>query len=265
MQPFPTLLTSRTARLVTLALLVLTLTVLAACGRKGPVRPPLASLPIAPGEVRVDQQGIDFLLSWTIPAYNQDASPAEDLAAFRIYRLIFNAAEGCPTCRDPDVLVATIALNRPEPAVRLGKRLYWRDEAVAPGTGHAYLVVPVTIGGQAGESAGAHRSWQPPPQPPRDLQVATGGDGVRLAWSPPADLPAGQQLLGYNLYRRPAGSPYPPVALNVAPLRETQLVDLAAEGGREAAYRITTVVDSNGMVLESLPSAEVTAAPAAPR
>jgi hypothetical protein len=251
-----------TLRLTLFCTILLTIVALTACGRKGPVRPQLAALPIAPGDLRIDQQGIDFLLSWTLPAYNQDASPAEDLAAFRIYRLIFNAAEGCPTCRDPELLVATIELNRPAPAVRLGKRLYWRDEAVAPGTGHAYLVVPVTIGGHAGESAGTHRSWQPPPPPPQELQAALTDGAVRLSWAAPAELPAGQELLGFNLYRRPAGNPYPPVALNVAPLREMQLTDMAAVAGQETVYRLTTVVRSGNLVLESVPSAEVTADPA---
>jgi predicted small lipoprotein YifL len=255
----------RSLRLTLFCTLLLILVALTGCGRKGPVRPQLAALPAAPGELRIDQQGIDFLLSWTLPAYNQDASPADDLAAFRIYRLIFNAAEGCPTCRDPEQLVATIALNRPAPAVRLGKRLYWRDAAVAPGTGHAYLVVPVTIGGQAGESAGTHRSWQSPPPPPRELHAELVDGAVRLSWAAPPELAEGEELLGFNLYRRAAGNPYPPVALNVTPLRATQLTDLAAEAGREALYRITTVVRSGDLVLESVPAAEVTATPAGAR
>lgn len=256
-------LASRLAPAIILSLLLLTM--LAACGKKGSVRPQLASLPAAPGEVQVIQQGIDFLVSWTIPDLNQDASPAEDLAAFRIYRLVYEAAEGCPTCRDPDMLVATIALNRPVPAVRLGKRLYWRDEAVAPGTGHAYLVVPVTIGGHAGASAGAFRTFVPPPPPPADVQIESAAGLLQLRWQPPAELPEGQTLLGYNLYRRPAGSPFPPLPLNPEPLPEAQLSDFAAEGGREAVYRITTVTRSGELLLESMPTAEVAATPAAGR
>ena len=253
----------RTAPLLVLGLLLLTL--LAACGRKGPVRPQLASLPAAPGDVQIAQQGIDFLLSWTIPAYNQDASPAEDLTAFRIFRLVYDAAEGCPTCRDPDVPVATITLNQPAPAVRLGKRLYWRDGAVAPGTGHAYLVVPVTIGGHDGAGAGAYRTFVQPPPPPANVQIEAGPGRLQLSWQPPTALPEDQTLLGYNLYRRPAGSPFPPLPLNQEPLRDAQLTDFAAEGAKEAAYRITTVTRSGDQVLESAPSTEVTATPAAVR
>lgn len=248
-------------RLTTLALLFLALAALPACGKKGPVRPRLAALPAAPAEVQVAQQGEDFLLSWASPERNQDGGPADDLFGFHIYRLVYVAADGCPTCRDPDELVATIVLTRPEPAVRLGKRLYWRDAAVAPGTGHAYLVVPVTIGGYEGDSAGTYRAWLAPPPAPLELHAEAGDRQVRLTWTPPASLPDGQQLLGYNIYRRSSGGVFPPVALNAEPLREPRLTDLVGEAGREAAYRVTTVVRSGEQLLESAPSPETTVTP----
>jgi predicted small lipoprotein YifL len=257
---------SRAARQAVLIVIgLLLITCLAACGKKGPVRPPLAALPAAPEDMRIDQQGEDFLLSWTIPALNEDASPAEDLNAFHIYRLIYNAAEGCPTCRDPDALVATITLNHPAPAVRLGKRVYWRDQAIAPGTGHAYLVVPVTVGGHEGRSAGSYRIRLEPPAAPTDVQVETSHGRVSLKWAPPPALPDGQELLGYNLYRRSVDGVFPPIALNASPLKETHLTDFAAEASGEAVYRITTVTRRGDQGLESPPSAEVTAIPAGAR
>jgi len=235
----------------------LIISTLAACGKKGPVRPQLAALPAAPEEVLIAQQGDDFLVSWTIPARNEDGQEADDLLGFHVYRLIYNAADGCPTCRDPDELVAAIVLNHPDPAVRLGKRLFWRDEGVVPGTGHAYLVVPVTVGGHEGQGAGSFRAWQLPPPAPTALQAEAGNRQVRLTWTPPDQLPEGQQLVGYNIYRRPASGTFPPVALNTELLREPRLIDLAGEAGREAVYRVTTLVRSAGILLESAPSAEV--------
>jgi predicted small lipoprotein YifL len=251
----------RTARLAILAALLLTIALLAACGKKGPVRPQLASLPAAPADLRIDQQGDDFLLSWAIPERNQDGAPAEDLSGFHLYRLVYNAAEGCPTCRDPEELLTLIELRRPEPAQRLGKRLYWRDAAVAPGTGHAYLVVPVTIGGREGTGAAAFRAWQQPPAPPLELRAEAGDRQVRLSWSPPPALPEGQLLLGYNLYRRAASGVFPPVPLNAEPLREPRLTDFVGEAGREAVYRVTTLARAGDQLIESAPSAESAAAP----
>jgi predicted small lipoprotein YifL len=240
---------------------ILLISILAACGKKGPVRPELAALPVAPTQLQIAQQGEDFLVSWTIPARNEDGNPAEDLLGFHVYRLIYNAAEGCPTCRDPEELVAAIALAHPEPAVRLGKRVYWRDEAVTPGTGHAYLVVPVTVGGHEGSGAGSYRAWLRPPPAPATLQAEAGDQQVRLTWTPPPALPDGQLLLGYNLYRRPAAGAFPPVALNAEPLREPLLTDLVGEAGREAVYRVTTLVRSGELLVESVPSPEVTVTP----
>ena len=240
---------------------ILLISILAACGKKGPVRPQQAALPVAPTELRIAQQGEDFLLSWTIPARNEDGMPAEDLAGFHVYRLIYNAADGCPTCRDPEELVAVLALAHPDPAVRLGKRIYWRDETVVPGTGHAYLVVPVTVGGHEGNGAGTYRAWLRPPPAPSALQAEAGDRQVRLTWTPPPALPDGQQLLGYNLYRRPPIGAFPPVALNAEPLRELLLTDLAGEAGRAAVYRVTTLVRSGELLVESAPSPEVTVAP----
>lgn len=232
-----------------------------ACGKKGPVRPPLATLPAAPTEVTVDQQGVDFILSWTAPSYNQDASPIEDLVAFRIYRLIFDAAEGCPTCRDPEDLVATIELVRPASGVRIGKRFYWRDEAVVPGTGHAYLVAPVTISGQEGASSGGYRIWMTPPPPPLDVHAEDDRSPVHLVWKAPEAFPAKQELAGYNIYRRTGGTPFSPVPLNTAPLTGATLTDFAAETGHEVIYRVTTVTRAGDQRLESLPSAEVVVIP----
>ncbi|NJC88311.1 MAG: hypothetical protein FIB02_07235 [Desulfuromonas sp.] len=246
-------------RLTTLALFVLTLAGLAACGKKGPVRPHLDTLPEAPAGVQITQQGDDFIVSWAVTENHQDGSPVEDLLGFHVYRMVYNAAEGCPTCRDPEELVAAIELRRPEPAVRLGKRIYWRDTAVAAGTGHAYLIVPVTVSGQEGAGAGAFRAWQAPPPAPAELQAEAGDRQVRLHWAPPSSLPDGQLLLGYKLYRRTAAGAFAPVALNTELLREPRLTDFVGEAGREAVYRVTTVVRSGDQLLESAPSPEAAA------
>jgi hypothetical protein len=245
---------SRIALLMTISLVLVS--TLAACGKKAPVQPRLASLPAAPAELQIAQQGEEFLLAWALPERNQDGTAVDDLIGFHVYRMTYDAAEGCPTCRDPEELVAAIQLTRPEPAVRFGRHLYWRDIAPAPGTGHAYLVVPVTTGGHEGASAGAYRIWLQPPPAPTALRAEAGDRQVRLSWSPPATLPQGQILLGYNLYRRQAAGGYAPMALNAEPLREPRLIDFVGEAGRDAGYRVTSLVRSGDLLLESAPSDE---------
>jgi hypothetical protein len=51
------------------------------------------------------------------------------------------------------------------------------------------------------------------------------------------------------------------VALNAEPLREPRLTDFIGEAGREAFYRVTTLVRSGEYLLESAPSNEAMAAP----
>lgn len=244
-------------RLVAAGLVLAACCLLGACGRKGPLKPASTSLPAAPGDVQLAQQGEDFLLSWALPEKNQDGSPADDLFAFRIYRLVFDAAKGCPSCQDPDEVVAEILLRHPAPAVRLGKRFYWRDQLVAAGTGHAYLVVPVTIGGYEGSAAGIHRVRADAPPAP-GTPVAAAADGTaRLDWAPAGALPAGSRLLGYNIYRRAPDTAFTPVPLNRQPLAEPYLADRVGEGGGEALYRVTAVAESGGLTVESAPTAEV--------
>lgn len=251
-----------TRKLLLVALGLSLTTLLPACGKKGPVRPRLASLPAAPAELVILQQGESFLLSWPIPELNQDGSAAEDLSRFRIYRMIYAAADGCPTCRDPEELVADIDPLYPAPAIRTGKRLHWRDEAVAPGTGHAYLVVPATAGRHEGGAVAGHRTYVAPPPPPAGLKAEATDRQVRLSWNASTELPAGQELLGYNLYRRGQQDGYPPLPLNARPLIDSRLTDLIAEGGKTVAYRVSSVVRTGEAEVESAPSAEIIINPA---
>ena len=83
---------TRRALLMTISLILIVM--LTACGKKGPVRPKLDTLPEAPGKVTLQQQGMLFVLGWKMPAKNQDSSKVEDLIGFRIKRLTYDAADG---------------------------------------------------------------------------------------------------------------------------------------------------------------------------
>ena len=116
---------ARSASVMVISLLLVS--VLAACGKKGPVRPQLATPAEAPTEVSLQQQGNLFVLGWSIPPTNQAGIGVQDLAGFRIKRLVYDVEEGCPTCRDPQTEVAELDINSPAPGQRIGTRLYWRD------------------------------------------------------------------------------------------------------------------------------------------
>lgn len=250
---------SRLAYFVVISCLLATMV---ACGKKGPVRPKLASQPQAPTELTLQQQGNLFILGWTIPSQNDDGSQVEDLKGFRILRLSYDAAEACPTCRDPHEQVAELDLDYPAPGQRIGQRIYWRDTAILPGSGYRYAVVPLSVGNMTASAASIHLAAQEPPAEPSALQALAGDRQVQLSWTAPA-LSPGSQLVGYNLYRRTAQRPFPIVPVNAEPLKEPQLTDRGLDNDQAYEYRVSAVVERDGLRLESKPTPGVLIAPRA--
>jgi predicted small lipoprotein YifL len=250
----------RASRLALPIIISLTLLIIAGCGKKGPVRPKLTTLPEAPGQVTLIQQGKLFVLAWTIPEKHADGTKVEDLTGFRIKRLTYDAAQGCPTCRDPQTEVAEIELRYPEPAQRIGKRIYWRDLDIRPGTGYRYAIVPLTIGGHETPAATVHLTAVLPPPAPTNLRAEAGDARVSLQWQAP-ELPEGMELVGYNLYRRYARRAFPIVPVNKEPLAKTQLLDRGLDNGKAYEYRVNAVVRDGEQVLESMASPDVLITP----
>jgi len=242
---------SRLPRPALLIMISLSLVMTAGCGKKGPVRPKLATIPEAPQQLTLQQQGKLFVLGWTVPAYNQDGSVVEDLVGFRIKRLTYDGADDCPTCREPQIEVAELDLNDPDPGQRIGKRVYWRDLDIRPGSGYRYAVVPLTVGGGEGPTATIHLAVQQPPPPPTELHVEAGDQQVSVQWKAPA-LSHGATLVGYNLYRRQAKRAFPIVPVNATPLKSTSLLDRGLDNGRAYEYRVSALVERDGQLVESM-------------
>ncbi len=240
---------TRHASLIIISILLIMMT--SGCGKKGPVKPKLKALPDAPKELTLRQKGNLFVLGWTIPTVNQDGSAAEDLTGFRIKRLVYDAAEDCPTCREPQTEVEELEITYPAPGQRIGNRLYWRDVDIRPNNGYRYAIAPLTLGGHEGSSATIHLAVQPPPPAPTALQVEAGDAQVKVQWTAPV-LSADMSLVGYNLYRRQAKRPFPIVPVNAKPLKETQLLDRGLDNGRAYEYRVSALVRTGDQQLESM-------------
>lgn len=254
----------RTSRLALLGMIGLALLLINGCGKKGPVRPKLSTLPEPPGQISLQQQGNLFILGWTIPEKNEDGSRVEDLTGFRIRRLTYDAAAGCPTCRDPQTEVAEIELSYPDPAQRIGKRLYWRDVDIRPGTGYRYAIVPLTIGNHETPAAMIHLAAVQPPPAPTNLRAEAGDASVSLEWQAP-DLQEEMELVGYNLYRRYAKRAFPIIPVNQDPLQETQLFDRGLDNGSAYEYRVSALVRVKELLLESMATPGVLITPQSSR
>ena len=238
------------AFLITISLLLLV--TLAACGKKGPVRPKVVRQLTAPVEVTLHQQGNLFVLGWTIPSDDQSGS-TEDLTGFRIKRLVYDATEDCPTCREPQVEVAELDIRFPTPGQRIGDRIYWRDLDIRSTNGYRYAIVPLTLGGGESPAATIHLAVQQPPPSPTALQVEAGDAQVALQWTAPV-LPEETELVGYNLYRRQAKRPFPIVPVNIEPLQATHLLDRGLDNGRAYEYRVSALIRVGEQLLESMAS-----------
>lgn len=253
---FPNRLSSAGGSLASLCCLAL-LTLLPACGKKGPVQPLSGVAPAAPEDTQIIQQGDSLLLSWRLPT----GETAGDIRSYRIDRLVYAAEDGCPSCRDPQETMIRINLQAPEAAQQVRQRLYWRDNHVVAGRGYVYRIVPEAFGGRQGEAATVDRAILPAPRPPEQLRGNLDLDRVVLAWEPPPTLPAGARPTGYNVYRRALNGLFLPVPLNPEPLEIPQVVDRGLETGRVYAYRVTALIRIGEVLVESRPSAvlEVTA------
>ncbi len=245
--------TSYRAPLFALFIAIILVAMIAGCGKKGPVRPKLATLPGAPEGVALRQQGNLFVLGWTIPAANQDGSRLEDLSGFLIRRLTYAAEDGCPTCREPQLEVAEIDLRYPANAQQVGNRFYWRDLDIRPGNGYRYAITPLTVGGQEGPGTTVHLTVMQPPPAPTDLQVTAGDKQVSLKWQRPS-LPQDMKLVGYNLYRRQAKRTFSIVPVNTEPLQTNTLLDRGLDNGRAYEYRVSTLAKVGEQLLESTAS-----------
>lgn len=240
-----------TSRIIRLALPILLILLLTGCGKKGPVQSLSAVPPEAPRNLQIQQQGTSFLLSWQAPTINQDGSPADDLGGFQVFRIDYPADDGCPTCRDPQQLVANISLKNPSAVQQVKQRFYWRDQQLAIDNGYAYHVVAVTTGGRAGAAAAAHQVCLVPPAAPEQLQAAVEPGHVVLTWQATGSLPSGAKQTGYNLYRRPADGSAPLVPVNAKPLKETSLTDRSLEASRAYTYQVSSLVRIDNQRVES--------------
>ncbi len=92
------------------------------------------------------------------------------------------------------------------------------------------------------------------------MKAEAGNGQIALQWNAPA-LPAGMELLGYNLYRRQAKRPFPIVPLNAKPLQKTSLLDRGLDNGRAYEYRVSALVVSGTQQLESMASPGVLITP----
>jgi predicted small lipoprotein YifL len=229
------------------------------CGIKGPLRAKGSAQPAAPPALTIAQQGEDLVLSWQVPASNQDGTPLTRLLGFDVYRLSYSPQDYCEECRDPATPRVHIDLNFPAPATRQGDRLIWRDSRVAVGYGYRYRVIPIASDGQTGAAGSTRRVVMTPPPAPTALQIAPLDRGARITWQPPTDLPPEMELIGIKIYRALGEEMLQPIG--GSPLTDEGFDDFGLINGQPYRYGLRSVVRSGDSVLESTLSELITIVP----
>jgi len=237
-------------------IMALAVALLAGCGKKGALIPPEALVPAAVQDLRVQQQGADFRITWQAPTREQGGRPLRDLAGFRLQRRDV-AADGndCAACPDSWQLLTMVDLGLSGEVRKSGATFIYFDRGLPPGSVSQYKLLALSrSGGSSAAVLSPLKKRQPVvPAPAIKAELQPSSIGITFTFTPPA----GAKLLGYNIYRRQTAAEPLLLPLNSAPLPPPAWEDQQLQFGQSYRYSATALVDLAGESVESLPSPEV--------
>jgi hypothetical protein len=242
--------------------LMMFLVLLIGCGKRGPVRPLIEKLPRGVTGAELTQRGNGFLLSWKMPTENQDGTRLDDLDVVEIRRLFVAPAEFCSECPAPWPLIARISPQLPAPARRIKQTYLFIDQGAAVGQVAHYRLTALDREGRASAPVELHQAWRTPDAAPELVRAVAGDRSVSLEWKASL-VPEGATLLGYQLYRREAETEYSLLPMTIRPLEKPEFSDFGLVNGKVYTYRMTRLIEVDGDMFESLPSADIRVIPTA--
>jgi predicted small lipoprotein YifL len=229
----------------------------AGCGKKGPLIPPEALVPAAVTDLRIEQRGGEFRLSWSAPDKEEGGLPLRDLSGFRLARReVLPPGQDCAACLDSWRLLSAIDLAYLQEVRRSGRRFYYTDLELRPAISYQYQVTSVNRAGAVSKPSNRPtRKAVEPPLPPV-LQAEPTATGIRLEFVA-LPVPSKEALVGYNIYRQRPGEPLPLTPLNPRPVTDHTFDDKQVTLGEAYQYRVRTLARIDGELVESAPSNEV--------
>lgn len=235
------------------ASLLLPLLLAAGCGKKGDPTPPVRAIPAPVKDLEIHQQGTDFILRFSYPKTTISGGPLPGINRIELLGASFPApAEGFPAEVPPGRFAAAAGvvrlLNEADlSAATSGERVYLRlpvstTEGDSP-RGHYYGVRILASNGEiSGLSNVAGMVPGEPPEPPSELSLVPGEDGLLVRWQAP------EGAEGFNIYRRDARSRAYRQPGRAVGGDERELLDESARFGRRYIYTVTTVSQRDPLV-----------------
>jgi hypothetical protein len=237
------------------AFLILAALLAPACGKKGPILPPLVLRPQPAESVRATQRGGGILLEWTNPTAAVDGSSLAGLAEVEVWLEVRPdppPAKGFPgQFMDRARRIAAVV---PEPGAATGSFIYafdprgWRDRVFV----FALRVRESMKKRLSDFSDEALVRIQPVPLPPSRVRARVYEDRIELSWSVPAanfDGSTPALVEGYTVRRSEAGGPWK--VLSAVPVHGTSFADPDFDFGRTYRYLVRSVVGQGEKMLES--------------
>ncbi|MGZ4886925.1 MAG: LPS translocon maturation chaperone LptM [Candidatus Aminicenantales bacterium] len=241
----------------------------AACGRKGPLQPPLARGPQAVEGLTAHQQGGAVILEWTNPAKSIDGRPLESIEAAEIWVLGLRPGEGKMPLGLPDF----------EARSRLGRRVLPKEFQPSPRAAATRSPVVMFAYPISGEKAGSSvmafavrildskkrsSKFSAPivvetrvcPLPPEIQDVRVFKDRIEIDWAAPqsnTDGSAPAEVAGYNVYR--AEGRAKPEKLTPSPIADRTFGDRRFSFGVPYSYVVRACAAGPDASVESANSA----------
>jgi predicted small lipoprotein YifL len=233
------------------------ITLLAGCGKKGVLIPPESLLPAPVNDLRVIQKGESFQLSWAPPSREAGGRSLHELAGFRVFkREVLPPDEDCEACPNAYTLMKSVFLDYLQDVRRYDDHLLLSDADVISGKTYQYKLVSFIKDGTAGHDSNKVRCRKAaPPTAPR-LKAVFSPTDILLRWEGGVP-PANARIIGYNIYRRRADELPASAPLNNSPIPGDEYDDLRLERGVTYIYSVRAVADLEGAMVESEPSDEI--------
>ena len=218
-----------------MALLLITIVLVVACGRKAPPVPWESIVPKRIVDLKAIPKDGRLLLEWPVPKENTDKSALTDLAEFKILRSEGALIAGeCRGCEEKPKVIYEMKLDSREEGRGKTMSIFFEDQEARKV--YVYQVVSINRrGNPSSPSNPVTVYWDYPPYPPRMVKGERGDKRVDLSWEPV------EGATGYRVYRKGEGEEFPIQPLSRVPLTVAQYTDLNVENEKRYYYSVRAV------------------------